>query len=362
MKVLLTCPRAPVTIEWIRIFKRADMEVILVDSLNYPIARYFKNIKYVKVPSAKLEYEAYKKEMIKLMKTVDWVVPNCEDIFYISKIREEIHLNIFFFMPERVLLLNLHHKFDVAAYLNKYVKFPKTTLIYDKKEIELRGETILKPVFSRFGQSVIREVCMESISELECSVSYPWVQQQKIIGKAICNYALILKGRVLAHVVYRPKYLLNESASTYFERYSDKRVDQFIETFAKDTDYTGQVAFDFIDDGKDIYVLECNPRATSGLHLLSEGLDVREHKLVYDGKKTNTYYRIGTTLYTLFGLKSLLNGEFKTLYKDHKKAKNVLRGIPFYAQFLSLSEMLILAIKHKKPLTQASTFDIEFDG
>ncbi|MFX4282809.1 hypothetical protein ACOL3J_11110, partial [Aliarcobacter butzleri] len=79
---------------------------------------------------------------------------------------------------------------------------------------------------------------------------------------------------VISHVIYKPKYLLNQAASTYFEYYDDRRLDDFIKKFAQNTNYTGQVAFDFIDDGEDIYILECNPRATSGLHLISTAINI----------------------------------------------------------------------------------------
>ena len=362
MKVLITCPRAPVTIEWIRVFTRANIEVILVDSLDYPIAKYFANTKYVKVASPKLDYIQYKNDMTTLLQDVDWVIPNCEDIFYLTKVREEIVCDTFFFMPDTELLYTLHHKYDFFKYINAHVKSPHTVLINDKSEIDFSAKSILKPVFSRFGQNVIREVTKENIKEIECSSSYPWVQQQKIEGRAICNYALMKEGKLIAHVAYRPKYLLNDSASTYFESYSDKRLDDFATTFAQDTGYTGQVAFDFIDDGTNLYILECNPRATSGLHLLSDGLTFKENTFSYKKQKNIPNYRVGTTLYTLFGVKALLKGEFGVLHKEYKKAKDVLDGMPFYAQFLSLYEMLYRAIKYKKPLTQASTFDIEFDG
>jgi hypothetical protein len=362
MKVMITCPRAPVTIEWIRVFTRANIEVILVDSLNYPIARYFANTKYVKVASPKLDYTQYKRDMTILLEDVDWVIPNCEDIFYLTKVREEIVCDTFFFMPDTELLYTLHHKYDFFKYINEYVKSPHTQLINDKSEIDFSTHSILKPVFSRFGQNVIREVNKENIKEMVCSSLYPWVQQQKIEGKPICNYALMHEGKLIAHVAYRPKYLLNDSAATYFEPYKDKRLDNFVTTFAQDTGYTGQVAFDFIDDGIDLYILECNPRATSGLHLLSDGLIFKENTFTYTKRESAVNYRVGTTLYTLFGMKALWKGEFKTLHHDYKKAKDVLEGIPFYAQFLSFYEMLYRAIKYKKPLTQASTFDIEFDG
>jgi len=265
-------------------------------------------------------------------------------------------------MPESDLLFELHHKFDFFKHLNGYVKFPKTKLLTNKEQIEVEENSILKPVFSRFGRNVIREVTKENLKGIEVSKSYPWVQQERIKGEAVCNYALILKGKLLVHVAYKPKYLLNGAAATYFEPYVDERLEKFIKKFAKDSNYTGQVAFDFIDNGDELFVLECNPRATSGLHLLSKGLCFENETFHYVSQIQKHAYRVGNMLYLLFGIKALLNREFKTLHKDHKRAKDVLKGVPLYGQMFSMLGMLQRAIMYRKEITSASTFDIEFDG
>ena len=362
MRVLITCPRAPVSIEWIRIFNRAGHEVILVDSLDFPIAKYYQETRFIKIPAPKLDFEGYKKAILELIKGVDWVIPNCEDIFFLSQIREEIEGDTFLFMPEDELLFELHNKFEFFKYLNEHVSFPKTKLILNKNQILFNEQSILKPVYSRFGRSVIREVNSTSIQEIEISKSYPWVQQQKIEGKALCNYALLEKGKVIAHVAYEPKYLLNGAAATYFEPYIDERLERFIEQFAKDTNYLGQVAFDFIDDGKNLYVLECNPRATSGLHLLSDALSFFDGALHITKREAVKAYRVGTTLYTLFGIKALFNGQVKELHHDYQRADDVLKGVSWYGQLLSMVGMVQRSIIYRKEITSASTFDIEYDG
>lgn len=364
MKILITCPRAPITIEWIKICKEKNIEIILVDSLDFPIGIYFdRKIKYIKVPSPKLNFEGYKIEMIKIINQVDIVIPNCEDIFFLSRIKEYANNKVLFFMPEKEILFDLHNKFKYFKYLNENIKIPKTEIIYNIQEIKEDKNTILKPIFSRFGRSVIRGVTKEKIKNIKIDKTYPWVQQEFIHGEALCNYAICQEGKVIAHVVYKPKYLLNEAASTYFEYYEDKRLDKFIEEFAETTNYTGQVAFDFIDNGKDVYILECNPRATSGLHLLSNCIEItdnKEFKKIKEPEKIS--YRVGISLFLLFGIKYFKNGKIKELINDYKKAKNVLIGLPFYSQFLSLYEMIKRKIKYNKPLTNSCTFDIEYDG
>ena len=362
MRVLITCARTPIAIEWVKVFKKIGAKIILTDSLKYPIASFESGITYIKIASPKLEFEKYKKDMQKLIEDSDLLIPNCEDIFYLAKLRDEQDFKASFFMPDSSLLFSLHNKYEFFKHINSYVKKPKTELIYNKNSIKISKDTILKPIYSRFGNDVIRDITKERIESIECSEKYPWVQQQKIEGKAICNYAVIENGEVISHTAYEPKYLLNNSAATYFTPYSDSRLDNFIKKFAKDTNYTGQVAFDFIDNGKDLFVLECNPRGTSGLHIISKNLNYKNGNFSANSDATDKSYRVGNTLFTLFGTQALRSGNFKKLIYDYKNAKNVLESIPFYAQSLFLLELVLLAKKEKKSLTQISTYDIEYNG
>jgi hypothetical protein len=363
MTILITCPRAPVSIEWIKIANRGSHKVILVDSLDYPISKFYKNTTYVKIPSPKIDLAGYQREMKNLFLVVDMVIPNCEDIFFLSKLKDLTFSKVLFFMPDTELLFTLHHKFEFFSLLNSHIKIPESRLIKSKEEIRLNEKTVLKPVYSRFGRDVIRDVNSNSIKNIEITSENPWVQQKFIHGTAICNYAICEYGEVVSHVVYKPMYLLNHAASTYFEYYEDTRCEAFITEFAKVNNYHGQVAFDFIDDGSNLYVLECNPRATSGLHLLSSSITIKsDGKLSKESEILKRSYRVGVSLYVLFGFKALLNGKFLKLHYNHKKAKNALVGLPFYSQFISLYEMIKRAIIYKKPITSASTFDIEYDG
>lgn len=374
MKVVITCPRAPVAVEWANVVRKSGDEIILVDSLRLPIGRFFPDSIYIRVASPKIEPQKYQAQMIDICMNADWVIPNCEDVFYLSKVKDSV-ISLskesnkpppFFLMPNSDILFNLHHKFNFFEYLNDIVEFPITKYLDNKSQIDTGYRCVLKPVYSRFGNQVIRAVDgvkKHKIDKVNMSLTYPWVQQEYIEGSPLCNYAICINGNVVSHVVYRPKYLLNKAAATYFECLQNKRLDQFIERFAKDNKFTGQVAFDFIEADDQIYVLECNPRATSGLHLLAQNLQFINKKLVVvQGNNSQNACRVGVSLFVFFGLEALYNKQFGVLLCDYKRARDVIKPLPWYAQFLSLIEMLWRSIKYKRSLTSASTFDIEYDG
>lgn len=364
MRVLITCPRAPVTLEWIRLARRSGCQVTLVDSLDHPVGRFYDaSIPYVKVASPAVDFVSYQRQMLALLADMDWVIPNCEDVFYLAKLRAQAPLSVRFFMPDNDLLYQLHNKFSFFSLLNGHVRQPATRLITSMAEVEDDHNSILKPVFSRFGRDVIRGVQANRLDHLVISPASPWVQQRFIRGEALCNYAVCQEGQVVAHAVYRPRYLLNQAAASYFEFCEDERLTHFITEFARDNHYTGQVAFDFIDDGQALYVLECNPRATSGLHALGQSLRLSpDAGLSFANTAQPVACRVGMSLFVLFGAQAIFNGEFGHLWSDHRRAKDVLQGLPARAQWLAFYEMVKRSLIYRKPLTHATTFDIEYDG
>ena len=72
--------------------------------------------------------------------------------------------------------------------------------------------------------------------------------------------------------------------------------------------------------------------------------------------------RVGASLPLLFGVQAWKRGKWTELWRDFLRAEDVIAGLPARAQWLAFGEMLWRSVKYRKPLTSASTFDIEFDG
>lgn len=370
MNILITSPRAPVALEWARFAQQGGHNVHFADSLRFPIGIFARQPQgiYHRIPSPRLDFSGYAAAMVQLIQRTDLLIPTCEDIFYLAQLNLPSQQRAKCWLPEKELLFQLHDKYRFFEKMPQTdgILFPETKLrqSYDKIAYDTEHKTVLKPVFSRFGRSVIRGVNAQSIQNITVSPHYPWVQQQFIEGQGVCNYAICEHGKVLAHAVYRPRYLLNQSASTYFEPLYEPRLNHFIAEFAEKNQYHGQVAFDFIDDGKQLWLLECNPRATSGLHLLRNQLafDVSGSLKKTDNPPANQPLRVGAALPLLFGVAALREGKWQELWQDYRRANDVIANLPHYAQWLSLGEMLYRSIRYRKPLTNASTFDIEYDG
>jgi glutathione synthase/RimK-type ligase-like ATP-grasp enzyme len=365
MRVLITSARAPVALEWAQIVLKNGHEVVLADTLQYPLSKSLYGTEYQKVASPRFNLRQYEKDMLKLIAECDFVIPTCEDIFYLTNILEtHSYFKVKVFAPSFEMLQTLHNKYRVQKLLNSEVLFPETKLITDPSHIDIDNtQSILKPVFSRFGSDVITDISKKSVANITCSETESWVQQQRIDGEYICNYAVIHHGKVISHVVYKPKYLVNNAAATYFEYIEDKTCDEFIATFAQEHSYHGQIAFDFIRNEEGLFVIECNPRATSGIHLIAPKIDVMESGIVgNEDEPALESCRIGVSVLFMFGLRALFTGTLSALFSDYRKATNVLSKISLSRQVTSFRELFTIARRENITLAEASAFDIEYNG
>lgn len=360
MIILITGARAPASLEWLRIYK--NDEIIFADSIYNPL----KKINYVKMPSPRFDFYNFCNEYFKLFKQVDKIICNCEEIFYIAQardiyLRENPDEKYKFFIPKTDFLLCFHNKFSIfdalkniknISYKNISIKYPKTYLINHISLLKNHNlnDFILKPVYSRFGSNVIRNI---DINKLEISLNNPYVLQEKINANQICNFAIFENSILKEHIVYNSLYLINNSAGSYFVRIDDENINKCIFNFMQELgssfELNGQIAFDFLmqeNEGKiDLYLIECNPRATSGLHFINN---------------KNTHLRVGKSILYMFFIKSLKELKLKKLFKDYYKANDVLKefeiGIKDFVCYIC--GLLKISIN----LSKASTNDIEFNA
>ncbi|MBZ7985359.1 hypothetical protein AVANS14531_03280 [Campylobacter sp. Cr9] len=362
MRVLITGARAPVSFEWLKILK--NDELIFADSIDFILLN--KNINYIKMPSPRFDFYNFCNEYFKLFKQVDKIICNCEEIFYIAQARD-LYLKINpneeykFFIPKTSFLLTFHNKFSIfsalkdmrnLSYKNVSIKYPKSYYINNVsllKKYDL-SKFILKPIYSRFGLNVIRNI---DINKLNISLNNPYVLQEKINANQICNYAIFENGILKEHIVYDSRYLINNSAGSYFVRIDDENINKCIFNFMQELGINfklnGQIAFDFLmqknDEKISLYLIECNPRATSGLHFINN---------------TNSHLRVGKSILYMFFIKSLKELKLAKLFKDYYKASDVLKEFEIGIRDFIFYVYGLFKISYN--LSDASTKDIKFNA
>lgn len=366
MRVLITGARAPVAIEWASIFNRQGHQVFMTDSLSYPLGSFLKYVeRYIKTSSPRFAHESYQNDILKIIDTygIDMVIPTCEEVFFLAELAKQ-NPSIDWLLPEAELLFRLHNKLKVFDVLQGLpgVRLPKTKLVTSNDDVIIDNTTILKPLYSRFGNQVIRNLSQKSVAEIEITTDIPWVQQQKIDGQPICNYALFEEGVLKVHQAYLPKYCVNNSAATAFLPIYDQVIERFMIEFGQRYCFHGQVSFDFIQSTNGLYVIECNPRATSGLHIVAPYCKTSRPYFTFNVPKINKLHHLGTTTLIAAGILSLFSPR---VWRDYARGMNTIKCHRKYllphAQICSLFELCKIAKKQRISLSQATTYDIEWN-
>jgi glutathione synthase/RimK-type ligase-like ATP-grasp enzyme len=391
MNVLILGARAPAALEWARAAATAGWQVTVADSLRWPMTRFSKaGQDYVRLPEPRNNTSDWINAIQQLVikKKVDWIIPTCEEVFYLAWCAEKLKPFCQIFTSDFSLLNQLHHKGQFAEMTQQWnLQAPKSFVIKDKKQLaafsEKSTDYVFKPAYSRFATNTLISPSSEKLNQLEPTNEAPWIAQEFIAGKEHCSFSLIQQGEVIAHACYHPKYRVGKGSGIYFEVTYPLEILEFIKQFAQTTQYTGQVGFDFIEstDGK-FYVLECNPRATSGVHLFNNQPEALTKLFVQDpsltlplpgeGTKTppgaafhpSNKPRMSSMAMILFAM--IKQGWKKQFWKDYSSAEDVISHAgeykPHYAQLLCLAEMCTRALGRRKGLLAAVTSDIEWDG
>ena len=376
--ILLTGGRAPATLDLARAFHRAGHTVFMAESLRGHLSQSSNAIEADFVVPAPRQDRAGFVDALKNIITqnqVEIVIPTCEEIFHISKEREQFPCAVF---AEPINILDhLHNKWHfVINAIGNELYAPETMFLNTLDDV-LHAyahwrDLVLKPVYSRFAtRTLIRPSLKQTIASVPVSPRLPWIAQEYMIGRAYCTYSVCHNGQITAHTTYPSKFTAGQGATIAFEHVEHPGIFHWVKRFVRKNHFNGQIAFDFIetDDGI-VYALECNPRATSGVHLLASHPQFAE---AFFNPQLQTitpvvgHKHMLSTAMLVYGLpRAITNGEFINWLKTFFSSDDVILDfrdiLPFFLQFRSVFAYLSRARKHGISALEASTYDIEWNG
>jgi len=376
MRVLILGARAPACLEWARAFAEAGWAVTVADSLGQPLSRFSRAAeRFVRLPEPRHNPDAWVDALAQVIhqQRIDLLLPTCEEVFYLAHGLERLRPLCQVFTSDFALLHRLHHKGDFAAMTQGWaVAAPPTHVLHDLGALQARASEhdalVFKPAYSRFASQTLVRPSPAQLAKVRPSAEAPWVAQRFVAGQEYCSFSVLVAGQLRAHASYRPRYRVGRGSGIYFDSCAPAPVRAFVEQFGNATGYTGQVGFDFIEDALGrFHVLECNPRATSGVHLF----DDQRRQLVAalsDARpgvlQASLQPRmIALAMWLLAAPQRALQAGF---WRDYRAARDVIvqggdRG-PLLAQVLSLAEIIGRAATRRCGLLAASTADIEWNG
>ena len=378
MNILLTGGRAPATLELARAFHHAGHTVFMAESLHGHLSQPSNAVKanFV-IPAPRQHNDAFVAALKKIIEEnkIDLLIPTCEEIFHIAARREEFPCAVF---TEPIKKLDQFHNkwaFVVNA-IGHGLSAPETMLITTLDTLFHAyahwRELVLKPTYSRFAaRTLILPPLKQASSTLTFHSNAPWVAQHYIKGEEICTYSICHNGHITAHAAYPSTFTAGQGATIVFQHMDHPAIFNWVKTFVAKNHFTGQIAFDFIQtpDGQ-IFAVECNPRTTSGVHVLASHPRFVEAFLnpqmdCITPIHNNSYMLSAAMLiYALpaaFKKKNVLQW-IKTFFTSNDVILDFKDPLPFLLQFRSLLATMKLAREKGISPVEAVTFDIEWNG
>lgn len=378
-RVLITGARAPAAVELAILFNQIGAEVHVADSTPLLLAAGLTCVADShRLPPARDNPSSYARAVAELVQRVeiDLVVPTCEEVFFLAAGRDAGY-DIPLLAPPLATLRQVHDKFAFAQLAKAAgVAVPDAQLLTSTADVARLGarsrSLVVKPCFSRFGTQTRIGVDASELTDIRPTPAAPWIAQELLSGEECCGYAVAIGGRLAAFSAYRPRYRMGKAASYYFEPVDLPDGEHIAQKVIATTGFHGQIAFDLIRvrDGT-LFPIECNPRATSGVHLFVGAPELAARMLENANDDAILRPRPGTPPATvasamwLFGAPRALLGDLSTWKRDLRRARDVLDvpGNPLNRRAWRVFGAYCLeALKRRSSLRAVATTDIEWNG
>lgn len=368
--ILISGGRAPVALDFARKFKRMGWRVLVAESMLVHLCQHSRAVDdCFTVPSPRFEPDKFIATLCHIIQqeNVDLLLPTCEEVFTIGKGYEQLSQYCKVFTEPIARLLPLHSKVQFIELARAYdLPVSETTVITQLIEAEkyIGQSAVLKPEFSRFAtETVINPKIYDDIKMVTISKKRRWIAQKFIVGRQICTYSIVHQGKVTAHVAYATEITAGQGATIAFKPLNHSESEKWVQKFVGCYEFTGQIAFDFIETvSGDIFAIECNPRAISGVHLFDE-------KLVSAIVDKDTVMPIGDKQVAVW-LAVLFYGwqsapSLKEWWRILRDSRDVVFSwrdpLAFFSQFSMLWHVMKLSWKQKCSLMEGTTYDIEWN-
>jgi hypothetical protein len=343
--VLLTGTRAPATLDLARRLWRDGLRVVGADSVRFPLGRWSRAFSaHHRVPAPVQDRGGFLDAILDIIgdESVDLVWPTCEEIFHLAAARDRIPASVRVLCDPLEALLPLHDKLAFARFAGALA--PDS---WAAEEAPGGRRLVWKPRFSRFATRVRFDDAPPDRSG--------WMAQDFVEGIEFSSWALCLGGEVRTLTFYQCPVRAGRGAGCAFEPFWDDEAAAAVLDWTSRLGTTGSLAFDWIrsHDGS-LRVIECNPRLTSGLHVLAPSVSLAG--LLEDSILLPPPMRACQLLWPTVFQSLRVGGTTPDLVFAWDDPA------PALGQAVSFLELAASALKHRISLTAAATRDIEWNG
>jgi hypothetical protein len=378
-RVMLTCAGTSFALELARLFARAGDTVFASDSRKFSFARFSNSVaECFQAPSPRFKSVAYVERLCEIVeqRDIDVLIPTYEDLFYIAQRRHMFPSSCLLWIDSFEKLRALHDKctfIETAKQLGFAV--PRTVRLSSQAALEnvcsnlYPAKLVFKPIFSRFAWRTVFWEKGARLPAVHPTETDPWVAQEYLEGEHLCTYGLAKEGRLLAHTAYLPQQQWGIGASIVFQHMNHLRALEWAQKFVRDIDFTGQIAFDFIEKDSLLYPIECNPRSTAGLHLFHNNPEIAARFKDATGPiaiplERNRYAFTFALILKLFGSQTMRQRieTFQTLRTSTDVIWDSGDPWPAFALVLGLGEVMLQSVRLGLAPNEALTYETDYNG
>lgn len=280
MRFMITTSRMPCAIDEIRKLGSRGHHVVATDSFSSAPGNHSRHasIAYV-TPSPRFEPARFVTEIVNIAKRerIDLVLPAFEEAFYLAKLGSKLPSQLRYFPPFDVLR-TLHDKASFSELARSLgLRAPESVVVSNTSDLRAaiarHPRFFAKPVLSRGGVDLVTNAGVRagllSLDEVEPTVESPWIVQEFIDGDDLCCFSVVQHGVITAHVAYVHPREIEHAGGIVFESVDEPECLQIAQKIATATGYHGQLSLDLMKTKQGMVLIECNPRPTAGIHMMS---------------------------------------------------------------------------------------------
>ncbi len=380
MKLLITSWRSFVALEFIRIFK--DHEIYIAESQEECICKYSRYVRNIFLTSSpRFCFNDYKKEILNIVQehSIDLIIPTCEDIFYISQFKDEIiRFWTDIWCDSFQKLKKIHSKFEIIEMVKwleihtpKTLEFSSKEILKDFIDMNPIFQYVIKPKYSRFAQNISSNMIAKSLPVEDLNIDLSnnsYILQEYIEWIPLCSYSSFYHGKLVSHTCYSVLLSYKNGSATFFQTCTSAIILNFVTNFAKKYNFHWHISFDFIKKNNgDFFLIECNPRITSGIHLLKNENAFKEtvektllknsiSPFILTKKKKAWFFFVNL----LFAYKfSNMAVWFQSLFTDIVFDLHDIK--PFFYQLRLIQYYKKISKEKYISLSEVTTYDIEYN-
>lgn len=343
--------RSPAALELVRQLAFHGLAVEGADFLHFPPGRFSCRLRaYHRLPSPRWHATRFESAWNRLLEQPYAAVFACnEEIFWLSRQALQPPLAAWHgpFGLER-----LHRKDEFVRLLQEAgLPSPASWPLEEFEQSE--HPVILKRVYSRFGLTTQFE------PDLQQRPQQGWLVQERLSGEEVCFTGFGWRGRLITSCCYRSRWGdlgQHRGAGLHFQSLHRPELQEQAAALVQFLNYSGPLGLDFVGGT----AVECNPRWTSGIHLLDLSPVFQELGLpVRPGWPIRGRAQLAAPML----LRAEANREF---WSDWWSAPDAVWSwrdpLPALAQPLTLLETIWRAKRRGISIRQALTWDIEWNG